>query len=116
MSHDSIDNTVVGVGALMATLETFPSLVSGDPQCYSVLRAQLLQLAHNTICDNRNAFGIQAVHHGGQHLELLLNSVGEEVGINEDLVWRDEGGVVLEEESGGYLWPIVISLLLLSTR
>jgi len=29
--------------------------------------------------------------------------VGEEIGVDEDRVWRDEGGIGLEEERGGNL-------------
>jgi len=52
---------------------------------------------------NRLARRIQAIHHAGQQLELALDSVREEVGIDEDIVGWDEGGVVLEEEGGGDL-------------
>ena len=41
----------------------------------------------------------------------MLHGVGEEVGVNEDGVGRDEGGVVLEEERGGDLWSVVVRLV-----
>lgn len=34
----------------------------------------------------------------------MLDGVGEEVCVDEDVVGRDEGGVVLEEEGGADLW------------
>ena len=33
----------------------------------------------------------------------MLHGVREEVGVDEDGVWGDQGGVVLEEEGGGDL-------------
>ena len=40
----------------------------------------------------------------------MLDRVREEVGVDEDRVGRDQGGVVLEEEGGGDLWAMWISV------
>ena len=37
----------------------------------------------------------------------MLDSVGEEVSVDEDGVRWHEGGVILKEESGGDLWTLV---------
>ena len=36
----------------------------------------------------------------------MVDSVGEEIRIDEDLVWWLEGGVVLEEHAAGDLWAV----------
>ena len=101
--HDSIDNAVIGVRAFVAALEPLPSLISRNPQCNSILGTKLFELSHDTVCDDRYTFGIKTVHHRWQHFQLLLYCVGEEVGIDKDLVWRNESGVVLEEQRRGHL-------------
>lgn len=82
----------------MITLQSLPSLIARNPQGYAVFLSKFLELSHDAVCYNGYAFGIQAVHHGGEEFELLLDSVREEIGIDEDGVGRDKGGVVLEEQ------------------
>ena len=43
-------------------------------------------------------FGEEAVHHAADELELVLEGKVDEVGINEDTVWRYKGVVVLQEQ------------------
>ena len=50
-------------------------------------------------------FGVQAVHHAADELQLVLKAKVYEVGVDEDPVGWNEGGVVLQEERGGDLWP-----------
>jgi hypothetical protein len=95
--QNAVDETVVGIDALVVALEAFPSLVSGDAQCDAVLGAELLEFGHDAVGNDGNAFGVEAVHHRGQHFELLLNRVGDEVGVDQDGVGRYQSGVVLEE-------------------
>ena len=49
---------------------------------------------------HRDALGVEAVHHRGQELQLVLNGMREEVGVDEDAVGGNESLVVLEEQSG----------------
>ena len=81
----------------MCTAHTLPALIPGNPQRDPVLGAQLLQLGHDAIGDDDAAGGVQSVHQGGQEIELVLDGVGEEVGVEEDGVGGLEGGIVLEE-------------------
>jgi len=47
VSHDSIDNTVVGVCSGVTALQTLPSFISCDPKCDPVFLSQLFQFGHN---------------------------------------------------------------------
>lgn len=87
----------------MIAFQPLPSLVPRDPQRDPVFLPQLLQLGHHAVRDHGDAFRVQAVHHRGQHLELVLHGVREEIGVDEHGVGRDQGGVVLVEERGGDL-------------
>lgn len=84
----------------MLTLQPFPPLIPGYPQCYSILWSKFFELGHYTVGDDGRAFTIQAVYHCGEELEFGLHSVREEVGVDKDGVGRGEGGVVLKEEGG----------------
>lgn len=57
--------------------------------------SQFLQLGHDTGCDQDLALGVQDVHHAFEHLNLPGDGVGEEVGIDKYLVWRNQCRVVL---------------------
>lgn len=105
MLHTPIDNAVIGVGAAVNSLtgQTFPALVTSNAQSNTILWAKLFQLGHDAGSDENLAFGIQGVHHALEQLDLAGDGVGEEIRIDEDLVRRDEGGVVLEEHGGGRL-------------
>lgn len=43
-------------------------------------------------------FGEQAVHHAADELEFVLKRKVDEVGIDENTVWRYKGVVVLQEQ------------------
>ena len=103
MFHHPIHKTVVRVHPLVIALQPLPPLIPRDPQRDPVFLPQLLQLGHHTISDDGDALRVQAVHHRGQQLELVLHRVAEEIGVDEDGVRGDEGGVVLVEERGGDL-------------
>lgn len=87
----------------MIALQPLPSFVSSNAQRQSVLRSQLFQFGNNARGDDRVALGVQAVHHGLQKRQFSLNCVTEKVGIDEDVVGRDESGVMLEEHVAGHL-------------
>jgi hypothetical protein len=69
---------------------------------------KLLQLSNRAVCNYRDTFRVETIHHCREEFEFLLDGVGEEIGVDEDGIGRDEGGVVLKEEGGGYLWAIEI--------
>ncbi len=97
--HDAVDDAVIGVDALVVATQPLPALIARDAQGDAVLLPELLELAHDARRDDGRALGVQAVHHRRQHLELVLHRVGQEVGVHQHRVRRDQGGVVLEEES-----------------
>lgn len=90
----------------MITLQPLPSLISGDLQGNAVLGAQLLQLSHDAGGDDGLAGGVKTVHECREERELVVDGVGEEVGIEEYLVGWLEGGVVSEEHGGWDLWAV----------
>lgn len=78
---------------------------------------QLLELGHDTVGHARDAFvkrgheagcgrrrraekltfSVEAVHHAANKLQFVLQAEVDEVGVDEDAVWRNKGGVVLQE-------------------
>lgn len=94
---NTIDQTVIGIGSLVVTLYSLEPRVLGYTQGKSVFRAKLLQLGKYAIGDDRDTFGVQAIEHSWNDLEFVLNSVGDEIGIDEHGVWGGEGRVELEE-------------------
>ena len=103
MLHHPIHEAIIRIDPLVIAFQPLPALVPRDPQRDPVFLPQFLQLGHDAVGDDGDAFRVQAVHHGAQQLELVLHRVAEEIGVDEDGVGRDEGGVVLVEEGGGYL-------------
>lgn len=95
-----VDETIVRVHALVTTLQPLPAFVAGDAEGDAVFLPEFLEFGHYAGGDDRDAFGVEAVHHGGEELEFVLYGVGEEVCVDEDVVGWGEGGVVLEEEGG----------------
>ena len=95
----------------MRTAHPLPPLIPGNPQRDPVLGAQLLQLGHDAVGDDDAAGCVQGIHEGGQEIELVLDGVGEEVGVEEDGVRGLEGGVVLEEEGGWGLGDLADDLV-----
>ena len=55
---------------------------------------------------DRCAFCVQAVHHGWEELEFVLDGMREKIGVHEDGVGRAERRIVLEEEGGGDLGSV----------
>ena len=56
--------------------------LEGDP----VLGPQLLQLGHDAVGDVGDALGVEAVHHGLHHVQLVLHAEVDEVGVDENVV------------------------------
>lgn len=90
----------------MVTLQPLEARILRDAQRDAVLRAQLLQLRQHAVRHEGDAFGVQAVHHRRDDVELVLHRVREEVCVDEDGVGGREGRVVLEEEGGGDLGAV----------
>lgn len=103
MLQHPLDNTIVGIGALVIALEALPAFIPRDSERNAVLGPQFLQLGHDTGCDDGRGFCVQQVHERLVELEFAVDRVREEVGVYEDRVWGPEGGVGLEKERGGYL-------------
>jgi len=95
---DSLDEAVVGVGALVHAGQALKPWVLDDPERHAVLATKLLQLTHHTVSDVRNALGIEAVHHGLDDVESVLDGEVDEVGVDEDVVRRAQLLVVPEEQ------------------
>ena len=95
--NNTVDQTVIGIGSLVVTLDSLEPRVLGYTQGKSVFRAKLLQLGKYAISNDRNTFGVQAIEHGWNDLEFVLNGVGDEIGIDQHGVWGGEGRVELEE-------------------
>lgn len=97
MLDNTVHQTVIGIGSLVVTLDSLEPRVLGYTQGKSVFRAKLLQLGKYAIGDDRDTFGVQAIEHGWNDLEFVLNRVGDEIGIDQHGVWGGEGRVELEE-------------------
>ena len=64
----------------------------------AVLGPELLQLTHDTVSYVRYAFGIQAVHHRLNNVQLVLYREVDEVCVHKDVVGWTKLSVVLEEQ------------------
>lgn len=95
---DPINKTVIGICTLVIALDSLEARVFGNAQCQAVLLAEFLQLGDHAVGDDRRAFGVEAVHHGGNDFQLVLDGMGDKIGIDEDGVGRCQGGVILEEK------------------
>jgi hypothetical protein len=95
---DSINEAVIGIGTFVIALDSLEARVLSDAQCQSVLLAQLLQLGDHAVRDDGRAFGVETIHHSGDDFQLVLDGMGDKVGIDEDGVWGCQGGVILEEK------------------
>lgn len=103
MLHDSVHNTIIRVRPLMVARNPLKPRIARNPQSDSIPWPKFLQLGHHAVGDDRRGFGVQAVHHRLDQLELLLDAEVDEVGVDEDGVGGAERFVVLEEEGGGDL-------------
>ena len=103
MLHDAIDEAIIRIDTLVVALQPLPAFIPRDAQGDPILGAELFELGHDAVGDDGNALGIQTVHHGRLEFEFVLHGVGEEIGVDEDGVGRDECRVVLVEEGGGDL-------------
>ena len=70
------------------------------PQCDPKVLSELFQLSDNAICDARNAFGIEAIHHRRDDLELVLEGEINKVRIEYNSIRRSQSGIVREEHIG----------------
>ena len=46
-----------------------------------------------------HTFSIEAIHHGLNYVQLILNGEVYKVGVDQDVVWGTKLAVVAEEES-----------------
>ena len=51
-----------------------------------VLGAELLELCHDAVGDVGDALGVEAVHHGLHHVQLVLHAEVDKVGVDEHVV------------------------------
>jgi hypothetical protein len=96
--NNPIDQTVISIGAWVVAFDSLKSRVLGDTESQTILLAQLLQLSQHTISDDRNTLRIQAVHHGWDDIKLMLNGMGNKVGIDKNGIRRCEGRIILEKK------------------
>lgn len=81
---ETIYQAVIGICSLVVTFDSLESRVFGYPQCESVFRAELFEFCQNTIGHDRDTFGIKTIHHCWDHLEFVLDGVGDEIGVNQN--------------------------------
>lgn len=82
--NEAIYQAVVGIGSFMIAFDSLKPRVFGYPQCKSVFRAKLLEFRHDTIGHNGDTFRIQAIHHCWDHLQFVLDGMGDEIGVNQN--------------------------------
>lgn len=95
---DPINEAVIGICTLVIALDSLEARVFGNAQCQAVLLAQFLQLGNHAVGNDGRAFGVEAVHHGGDDFQLVLDGMGDKIGIDEHGVGGCQGGVILEEK------------------
>ena len=63
----------------MVAFQAIPALVAGDAQGEAVFGAEFFELGHDAGGYDGGTFGVEAVHHCGEEVEVVLDGVGEEV-------------------------------------
>lgn len=104
MLRDSLNDTIVGVRALVQTGKTLESRVFCDSQRDSIRLSELFQLGHHAVCNVRHAFCVQTVHHWLYDVEFVFDREVDEVCVDDDVKGRAELGVVAEEERTRCFW------------
>lgn len=79
---DSIYDAVVGVGALMQAGNSLEARIFHNFQSHFILLAHFLQFGHDAIGNVRNTFGVQAIHHILNHIQLILDAEMHEICID----------------------------------
>lgn len=105
MFDESVDQTIVCIGALMVASDSLEARVFGNTQCQSIFLAQFLQLGKYAVGDDWGALGVETIHHGRNDIQFVLNGVGDEVGVNKNGIRGGEGRVILEEKRRWRLRP-----------
>lgn len=116
MRCDPLDDAVVGIGALVGARQPFDPRIPGQVQRQPVPRSQLFQFRQDAVRDAGDALGIEAVEHASNNVDPVRQAEVEEIGVDEDPVRGGEGGIVGEEEGGGWRRPAVLSIRRLSGR
>lgn len=80
----TIHQAVIGICSLVVAFYSLEPRILGYPQSKSIFGAELFKFGKNAIRDDGNTFGIEAIHHCGNHFQFMLNGVGDEIGINQD--------------------------------
>lgn len=79
---DTVHQTVVGIGTFVVALDSLKPRVFGNAKGETVLLTKFLQFGKHTVGNDGSTFGIETVHHSRNDLELVLNGVGDEVGVD----------------------------------
>ena len=69
----SLNETVVGIDALMRASQSLKARIFRYPQCNSIFGAASLQFSYNAVSDIRYALSIQTIHHGLNDVEFVKN-------------------------------------------
>lgn len=82
MFDETIHKAVISICPFVITFDSLESRVLGNAQCQSVFLAQFFQFGNHAVCDDGCTLGIETVHHCRNDFQLVLDSMGNEVGID----------------------------------
>lgn len=99
MLHGPLYDTVIGVGTRVLAPESLVPFIPGRPESQAVSRAQLFQLGKNAVGDDGDALGQEQVHQAGFDVDFGADGMGEEVGVEQDLIGRFQAGIRVEEQT-----------------
>lgn len=99
MLHDPLYDTVIGVGTRMLAPESLVPFIPGRPESQAVFRAQLFQLGKDAVGDDGDALGQEQIHQASFDVDFGADRMGEEVGVEEDLIGRFQAGICVEEQT-----------------
>jgi hypothetical protein len=119
MHCDTLDETVVGVGATMRALERLEARIACDAQSDTIARTEPLELGHDALGEVRGALGVETIEQRLKDVELVLNGKVDEIGVDQNVIRRPELRVVREKHarqnrSGSHDLLFVLLLLLLT--
>lgn len=69
-----------------------------DKSTNLVFPPELLHFGEDAISNVRNAFGVEAIHHAGDDVQLVLNAEIDEIRVDDYVKRRPELRIVLEEQ------------------
>lgn len=108
--HAPVHETIISIVSFMRALQALKPLVFSNLQSQSEFRAERFEFRHHAVCDTRDAFCIETVHHALDQVQFILDAKVDEICIDQDAVRWMQGLIELEKERTGDLGDFTYQL------